>query len=477
MSRALLKHTSSIFFLTSLTLSIVVIPLQGIAMKTTLTPRISLGSQYEDTSGQYTPQDDDFDWSTTFSPGLLLELESPKTHASIDYNLELPRYHYNSYRNSTRHQAASVWEQNLGRHFRLELRDTYRESEEPLYESQVAESLREHYIYNRNNGEVNFSYLFGAEDSLGFGYRNDYLYSDTASSEDSLRHEGFLNLDTWFTRQCGISVASSVTRGKFKEPQTSSWNESMDNFYHYEGALTLNYRWGPSHRLFTRYEFLYQDFDKNDWTINTDDYRVHQGALGLELALSPNTIITTEGGHFEKDILTGGKKKGSTFSAAITTRWERATFNIEGSGGYDEDYFSVDDLGASEYTQTEGSFNYLLTENINLSTSVRFREDKFFRGNNPSHRKDDLWYTMIGFSFSITRALTLTLNGSYTERESWDKSAKFKNKRAIIRLVWVLKRWLTLTIDNTYTETTDNTDDLRRNQISISLISAYPISF
>ncbi|MGA1825322.1 MAG: hypothetical protein ACMUIP_11745 [bacterium] len=183
---------------------------------------------------------------------------------------------------------------------------------------------------------------------MKIGYRNRYYYSDSASSEDSVSHEGFLNLDKWFIRQFGISFTSSVNRGKFKAPHISSWHEDEDNFYQSQGELMLNYRWSPSGTLFTKYGLLYQDFDKTDQLNNASDYRTHQGIVGLELALRMHTAFGVVGGYFKNDLLNsdnGEKKEGSIFSAILSIQSERSSLSIEGSGGYAEDYFSSENLG------------------------------------------------------------------------------------------------------------------------------------
>ena len=395
------------------------------AMRKTLTPRISVEEQYDDNI-YLLPEHEISDWITLVSPGISLDLETPDTTMNLDYEAGFSFYQDDTNLNSTRHQARAAWNQRLTRYLRLQVSDTFVRSEDPIVETEgeIEDIRRERSIYYRNTGEVSLSCEFGAEDQITTGYRNRYMDDTSSFNEDSVGHEGFLNLDTWFTPQFGIGVTSSYNRGQF---------ERLDDFDQYQAGLTLNYRWQPSRRLYGRYDFLYHDFEPPE----ADDYRVHQGALGVSLALGSNTDFNIEGGYFLQDYLNGDQTDGSTFSGSLTTRTQRSSVSLAASGGYDQDYYSAENLGSSEYRQVLGTADHLLTESLRIFGSAIYRWQEFSGADTERDRKDEVWRATGGLSFSFWRWLTLSLEGTHTERDSDDPRAKFEDNRVMLRLTGV----------------------------------------
>jgi hypothetical protein len=395
-------------------------------MRKTLTPRISIQEQYDDNI-HLEPEDEDSDWITLVSPGISLSLEGPDTTMNLDYDAGFSYYQDDTDMNSTRHQVGAGWDQDLGEHLRFHLSDTFVRSEDPIVETEgiIEDIRRERGIYYRNTGEASLSYDFGAEDQITAGYRNRYVDDQSSRDEDSKGNEGFLSLDTWFTQQFGIGLTSSYNHGQFEQTQT-------DDFDQYSAGLTVNYRWQPTRRLYARYNFLYQDFEQPDAGAETNDYRVHQGALGISLALGPHTDFNAEGGYFLQDYFNGDQTEGGTFSGSLTTRTQRSSVSLAASGGYDQDYYSAENLGSSKYRQASGSADYLITETLRAFTSATYRWEDFFE--TEDDRKDKVWRATGGLSFSFWRWLTLSLEGTHTERDSDDPGMDFEDNRVMLRL-------------------------------------------
>jgi hypothetical protein len=397
----------------------------GATMRKTLTPRISVQEQYDDNI-HLEPENEDSDWITLVSPGISLALDGRDTTMNFDYEAGFSFYQDDTDMNSTRHQGRAEWNQSLTRYLGLRVSDTFIRSEEPIVETEgeIEEIRRERSIYYRNTGEMSLSYEFGAEDQITAGYRHRYLDDTSESVEDSQGHEGFLSLDKWFAPQYGIGITSSYNRGQF---------ERSDDFDQYQAGLTLNYRWQPSRRLYARYNFLYHDFEQPDaGGAEADDYRVHQGALGVSVALGPQTDFNIEGGYFLQDYLNGAEIEGGTFSGNLSTRMQRASLRIEGSGGYDQDYYSAENLGSSEYRQVSGSADYLITETLRAFTSASYRWEDFFE--TEDDRKDEVWRGSAGLSLSFWRYLTLSLEGTHSERDSDMDAIDFEDNRVMLRL-------------------------------------------
>lgn len=395
-------------------------------MRKTLTPRISIQEEYDDNI-DLEPENEVSDWITLVSPGISLDLESPETTLNFDYEAGFAFYRDDSSRDTTRHRGRVSWDQELRRHLSFHLSDTFLRSEDPIveFEGVIEDIRRERGVNYRNRGEASLSYDFGAEDQVTAGYRNRYVDDRSSANEDSLGHEGFVDLDMWFGPRYGIGVTSHYNRGKF---------EQGNDFDQYGSGLTVNYRWQPSRRAYVRYDFLDHDYEDPASGSERNDYQVHQGHLGVSLGLGPNTELNLEGGYFFQDYDSGDHNDGPSFAGSLITRARRTTLRLEGSGGYGEDYYSSEDLGSTQFSQVSGSADYLLTEDLRVFGLASYRWEEFFGENAVRDRTDKVWRTTAGLSFSFWRRLSLSLQGTHSERDSDDPTRDFEDNRVMLRL-------------------------------------------
>ena len=395
----------------------------GARTRKTLTPRISLQEQYDDNI-YLEPENEVSDWITVVSPGISLALEGPDTTMNLDYEAGFSFYQDDMDMNSTRHQAQADWIQRLTPSVRLQASEAFVRSEEPLVETagQIKEIRTERSIYYRNDGQVSVSWDFGAEDQVAAGYRNRYLNDGSSLDEDSQGHEGFLGLDKWFSPHYGIGMTFSYNRGHF---------EQTHDFYGYQAGLTLNYRPRLSRRLYGRYNFLYHDFEPAE---ADDDYRIHHGALGLVLTLAYDTDLNLEGGYFVQDYLNGDQTEGGTFNGSLSTRIQSVSLNLGGSSGYDQDYFSSENLGFYKFRQVSGSVKYLIMDSLYAFGAASYSWQEFFGTDTHPDRKDEVWHRSAGLSLSFWHWLTLSLEGTNSKRDSDDPGMDFTDNRAMLRL-------------------------------------------
>lgn len=395
-------------------------------MTRTLTPRISVDQQYDDNI-DLTSTNEDSDWITLVSPGLSLELESLQTTLSLDYEAGFSFYRDDSSRNSTRHAVGFSWDQGLARHLSLHVSDDFLRSEDPIEETEgmIQDIHRRREVYYHNTAEVSLSLDFGTEDQITMGYRDRYLDDRSADNEDSGGHEAFLNLDKWFGPRYGIGITSYYENGDF---------EQSDDFDEYGAGLTLNYRWAPSRRLYVRYDYTNHDFEEPATATERNDSQVHNTVLGVSLSLAPHTALDLEAGYFLQNYENSGQTDGVSYSGTFTTSTQQTTLSLSGSGGYDEDYYSDENLGSSKFHQVAVSGNHQLTEALGLFLSSSYRWEEYFGEDAVRDRKDEIFRAAGGLSFSFWRRFALSLEGIHSERDSDDPDREFDDNRIMLRL-------------------------------------------
>jgi hypothetical protein len=422
-----------VFLLTLVALGLLLFTGTGRAQtKGTFTPRVSVSETYDDNI-DLEPHDKNSDWITVVSPGLNFQLESQHTQLALDLAAGLSFYLQESSNDTVRYTGSLSWDQQVAQHLSLHVSDALTRSEDPITEEdgRITDISQGREVQYRNTGEASTSWQFGAEDLVTLGYRNRLLNSNSSQTEDIRANEGFLDLETWLVPQFGIGTKTRINRSNFQQPR-GFIGEPTDDFYQYETGITLNYRWKPTHVVYASYYFLFQDFTDRGAATDTDDYGLHEGGLGLIVPLGSNTTFDAEGGYFYQDFQNGGSRDGPTFRANLATTQERSSFSISGSGGYDQDYYSSENLGSSEFYDASGTATYMLTENFRTFADASYRWEKFYGDDDTSDRRDKTWLVSGGLGYTLRDWLTLSLEGTHLRRDSTDNDQEFTDNRVML---------------------------------------------
>jgi hypothetical protein len=388
-------------------------------------------------------------WKTNLMPGFSLELNSPKALMIFDYEAGLSNQdriisssgnNDDDSRWDTIHNLTVSWDQYLTRSIQLEIRDRFAHEENPVltHDDRVKEVLRERLIYDQNDGYVELSWNFGIKDRVSLVYQNRYFDIQDKSTVygDSVGHEGSLLLENWLNSKIGFESFARFNRGKFKKSE-GIVEDNLEDFYDYEGGVTLNYFWHPNRRLFIKYNALNKDFDNFNKDNEAIDFWLHKGLMGLNIVLSSQTDIYLEGGYFVQEIHeqnVSRKNEGSIFKSILKNRLTKDfSFSMEGSGGYKEDYFSAENLGPSKFLEVFGSADYIFSKKFRINAYTICHFDDFLAEN----RKNKSCYSGTVFFFYLHNNLMLSVEFFHSEYES--KTEVVENTRGnsiFIHLTW-----------------------------------------
>jgi hypothetical protein len=418
---------------------VLLLPTSGLAQVTerTFTPRISVDETYDDNI-ELTKNDKKSDWITTVSPGFNFAVNSQHTRLRLDVSGGRSFYLDHSSRDATRLDTTLSLDQKVSSRLSVLASDTFARTEDQitLENGAITDVSREREIHYHNTGEAGLSYQFGPENRVNFGYRNYLYWSESDLEEDSLGNEGFFTLTNWFGPRFGTELAGSVLRATFEQSNAFT-GVPHEDFYNYTGAATVNYRWHPSRRVYVRYQILDHRPDETSVETGTFDYRVHQGTLGTSLAFGPHTTLDVGAGYFFQDVDSGEDRDGPVANVLLSTRRERLTLRLGGNGGYDESYFTSENLGFAKYWEAVGAVEYQLTAPLAVLASGSYRWEKYYDTTGAGEdRTDKTWLATAGFRYAFLRYLTLSLDGTHTERSSDVREEEFTDNRATLRLTW-----------------------------------------
>jgi hypothetical protein len=386
-------------------------------------PSISVVEEYNDNI-DLTPKNRIDDFITTIYPGLKFSTKEAKYGMDLDYRLGLVFYEKNSDRNYSSHDGnLNAW-YTLGRTLTFRVRDYLIRSEEPREQEFIPGALpgqfilgtqRTRAIYLRNVFEPSFEYQLGKESKISLNYRSNIYRNQSPLFEDS--REDFVNprLTYWFNIRNGISLEYGFTSGHF---------ERSSDLTGHMGTGRYTYRFNPKTSIFGEYTFLRRDFEPP-----STDYDVHRPSLGIAHDFSPTLSARAQLGYFWQRPSKGSTMGGLYYDASLSQRARRTTYTVLFQGGYNEDYFTSENLGFSKYHRVIGTISHQLRERLSLGLSSSFERAKLSGG-----EIDHIWGVTGDASYRVLKWLTLSLEASHRENRSNIDIRDYKENRGIFRV-------------------------------------------
>lgn len=392
-------------------------------------PRMSLMEEY--TSNVFlTKNNPQEDFLTTISPGLAFmatENRQARTGLDLDYELGLVFYAHNSQRNYVSHSGRLNTWHTFGHRWTLRLWDSYYRSQEPIEQVISVQTSpgvyypgiqRNRYTYERNILAPSLTYQFGREDLLELTYRNDYYNTRDPAGDDSVGNSVTPRLTYWFDIRNGIILEYVFL--------TVAYQIQPDLDSGHRGRARYTYRFNPQTSVFA--EYIYDTLDYESPGI---DYVVNSPSVGITHAFSPSLDGRFQVGYFWRTPDVGDTTAGPTLDAGITQRTLRLTLDLSFKGGYGFDFFGSEGLGFIKYYRGIASVSYRFTERLSSSLIGTLEWDEFPQ---EGDRKDWFERVVANLNYQPWRWFTVSLGGSYGQRESNVDANDYEEWRAFLRL-------------------------------------------
>jgi len=386
-----------------------------------LTPRISLSELYDDNI-YLDNTNEESDYLTTVSPGINLTMSSQRTSLSLDYSPTWVWYDKNDQNDTVRHAGTLAFGQEVSQHIRFNLTDTYIRSEEPLETTEGVESARStRNTYQRNTGTAGLRYQFGPEDNAGVAYSNNLLLNEDPTLDDGTLQNLSADMNYWFTIKNGIQLNYGFIKAIF-------WRDDgglpEDDYDGNEAGITYVRRFSRQTRASAGYSFTNRVFQGA-----TEDYEVHELGVDLGHEFSPDLSLNLGIGYFWQLNEVSENETGYTYEALLEKRFNRGSFSVGGSGGWDEAYLEAERRGFTRFWSANTSIEYRLLERLTCYAGASFRHDK-----DSANRK---WETMRGnggLRLGFLRWFSASLDYSYAERDDDVNTADYKVNRVMLTL-------------------------------------------
>ncbi len=414
---------------------LLVLPIQASYAQThmDLTPSLSITEEYDDNI-YLTNKNKISSYITMASPSLDFSLLSQHTQLVLEYTPTFVRYSEDNEDSTTRHSGILTFVRDLSEHFRFNLSNTYVKSDDPLEETEEILGARDsRNTYQRNTGNVSFSYLFGPQNSLTVGYQNTSLKNEDDDEDDGRAERSYASLTYQINIKNRLELEYEYTREDFWREHASPSAPASDDFYGHRPTIRYIYNFAPHTSGILGYNFTTRNFEGVE-----EDYKVHDSSIGFEHAFSPSHSISAGAGYFIQKNDFSSDESGLTYDLSISRQFEHGNINIGGSGGWDETTLQANATRFTRYWSTNVSAEYQILEPLSAFAIGSFRHDK----EDEPNRKYDIIDWNCGLRWTFLRWFSLSLDYTYAERNDDISAESYTDNRVSFTLMASrLYRW------------------------------------
>jgi Putative beta-barrel porin 2 len=405
------------------------------AFQATFLPRMSVSGEYTD--NYYLSEDAEEDeFITVISIGFTTELLWQHSGIEISYDPAYAIYNEFSENDTWRHTALLYGWSDLTRNNRLEIRDAFVRTEDPLGEEDINNLRSEDPAiaadptlrttrdpYWTNTASVRFANRFGENDSFYLEYAYGILENEDEALEDNTRHIPSAGLTYWFTPQWGSEIIVSYTKAEY-DREDVFYNDPeavpSDDFEQANGSIRLIKRFTRQFEGYLAYSHTYVDFETTE-----EDYQIYNPYIGFNYEVAQDKTITVDVGYFYQDydeeIEGRDDKSGPTADIVFEKTFQRGSVSLTGSGGYDGAYFGAENLGLSTFYEAGIDADYNLTRRITGDVFGSYRQDKYEDEDFDPVRRDKTTNGGVGLSYEYERWLSSNINFIIRAEYSYNK--------------------------------------------------------
>ena len=396
----------------------------------TFTPRISVGVEYTDNLF-LTEGNKEHEYITTISPGFTAQILGKNSGADISYDPEYAVYNkYDEY-DGWRHSVIFSGWSDLSKNTRLEVRDSFLYTEDPLIDSDIAilraedpdvlidSTIRQsRQTYYTNTAGINLIHQFGRADSFNLGFDHYLLENDDPIYEDNKRYKPYAGLTYWFAPEWGLSMNGSYTKGEFDV------SDDLDALY---GSARLIKRFSGYLEGFVQYAHTAVDYDGN-----SEDFQVYNSSAGFIYTISSDTSFSLEMGYAILDGDDSGDTSTLSAIGSLTKTFKRGSIDLIGSSGYGGSYFGAETLGVTEFYELGGSATYQLTRHLSGNVFGSYRDSEYLE--TTDNRKDKITRAGLGLTMQALEWMSLSLHYAYRTVDSTVRIAEYDENRVLFRI-------------------------------------------
>ena len=449
----------------------------------TFQPRISLGVEYTDNVfldpdniGEIRDNPDlkpESDFIFIPTPGFTAEVLGRRNGLSVDYDFGYSYYNTYHQRDSWRHNAnITAWTQ-FSRNKRLELRNSFLYTEDPLGNGRSFEvnvppdsvapadptTLNSRQPYWVNTADLSYTQQFSQLSSYYLEFYNSIRNDDSLRGNSSIVYTPRAGVTYWFNPRWGSELSGEYSWGNYDNaPDLKQWYTSLRMIRRFSRQLDA-YAVGT-------YRSIDQSGDLQDFLLTTrrtlEDYKVYDLQLGATYNITNSWALDASGGvvYYDPDLTNSETRFSGNLN--LTRTFRRGSVRVYGATGYGQAFDTRSDLGPSLFYEAGVSGDYQLTRYLTANAYVSYRRDEYGQDqrlllgeavdpNAPEippalleDRNDDSYGASVGLNYEFRRWASCELRYNYYKRNSTLEANTYDENRVTFYITLTTPRpWRT----------------------------------
>jgi len=286
--------------------------------------------------------------------------------------------------NYWRHEASLYTWKQLQRNTKLELRDNYLRTDDPIDQTAtvvqngqppqsvigVDTTRRGRNSYYTNSAEARFSHQFGTEDRVYVALRHTLLRDvdplPGAAVDDNDISTASLGLAYNFTQKLGLEFDTSYESRDYVDRNDRS---------QFDGYIKLLQNVDRTLSLFFNYRHTVLNYD-----LDTDEsYKIYEPSVGFRYNFPDNMYIQMSVAYYIQDFERTDDEDGFNINSDIYKRWVYRTgyLGIRGSSGYQIQDYGSRDNGLDLFADGRIEAGYNFTARLIGNVYGNYRYDKY----------------------------------------------------------------------------------------------------
>ena len=402
----------------------------------TFLPRVSVGGEYTDNIF-LTDNDSNIDeeFITTIRPGFSAEILGKNNGVNLSYDAAYAMYkNYNEF-DGWRHKVnLRGWSQ-MAKRTRLDIRDSFLYTEDPIKDENLAEARTEdpenpvdfsvrktRQIYYTNFANINLDHQFGEYNSFNLAYSYYVRNDEDPQYEDNQYHNPSAKLSYWFGEQWGFQVGGQYLLNQYE------FSEDIEVFVGNVGFLK---RFGTHFIGYIQYRHVVVNYETGE-----NDDQTYNPSIGFNYDIAKDISVKLDAGYFRNDFELREDTDAFNGSLRLIKEFERGKINLSALGGFEYDLYGAEKLGFTKFVEGAVSGNYQLAKFINGRIRGSYRDSEYI---DQADRKDKIGTVGAGLTWQALEWMNIGLDYRFRSLDSTIETENYDENRVTVTIGLVPK--------------------------------------
>jgi hypothetical protein len=428
-------------FVVCLSIGLVLAIAHAEAAQVNFTPSISASEEFTDNLF-LDPDNEEEEWITRASLGLDLDILGRTSGLLLSYSPSYVWYDDFSEFDGWRHNADAFAYWDVTRATRLEARNSFLRTEDPVEDSEIlrtedpferpaieADTDRQgRNTYYSNVSRFDAIHRFGSDDSVRAGAAYTIRReSDPAPGDEGNEYDIWspdVGLVYWFGPHWGFELD-----GQYANVDYENDNDREE----YDGRFRLNRRFTRHLAVYLQYQHTALDYDDEDADPN---YSIYLPTAGASYEFDENTRLSAGAGYYFQDIDGEDNDGGLILNIEAFKNWpfRRGNVSITAVSGYDIDNQGEEDLGLRIYYEATVRGRYEITRRLSGDAYAGYG---WYEYPDEDDRTDKLARAGVGLQFQALQWMNMRLQYDFRDLNAEDEPDEYTENRAMFTVTIV----------------------------------------